>query len=220
MKTTISIFTLAALLGLSAGAIAAGEAPGREEASVLASMTVLGMPEELKPGKVSSEFPLAGGDSLVLNGSWVVFSKEAERQFQLVPFDDLEGKRVRMLVVSSDKVNSELEMASRLLKAFREKSCNDAEPLTAETIPKVAELIKTSEGAAFFSACAANGKVMFYVIDAHAGKGKMWHGIIFGVDEPSPDSVEEINVLGTKAMRAYQSLFLKVSGYLGGNTSR
>ena len=48
----------------------------------------------------------------------------------------------------------------------------------------------------------------------------MWHGIIFGVDEPSPDSVEEINVLGTKAMRAYQSLFLKVSGYLGGNTSR
>lgn len=73
--------------------------------------------------------------------------------------------------------------------------------------------------------CATNGcneqvKVLFYVIDAHAGKGKMWHGIIFGVDEPSPDSVEEINVLGTKAMRAYQSLFLKVSGYLGGNTSR
>ncbi len=130
---------------------------------------------------------------------------------QLVPFDDLKGKRMRMLVVPSDYTNSDLDMASRLLKSFRERICQDAEPLTPEAVPKVAQLLKTAEGAALFSACAADGKVLFYVMDALTGKGKMRHGIMFGVDEPSPDSVEEINVLGTKAMHAYQSLFLKVA---------
>jgi len=88
----------------------------QEAVTPLERMSLVPMPDHLKPGKVTSVFPLAGGDALEVKGSWVVLSSEGQGMFQLAPSDDQSGKRARMLVVSSDKMDSDVEFGSRLLR--------------------------------------------------------------------------------------------------------
>lgn len=187
----------------------------QETVNPLERMNLVAMPDNLKPGKVTSVFPLAGGDALEVKGSWVVLPSEGQGMFQLVPFDDQSGKRARMLVVSSDKMDSDVEFGARLLKTFREGTCKDKEALTAESIPEKAVLIQTAQGVAFFSSCPVGDKVLFYAIDSIKGSGKMRHGIIYGVDEDRPDSAQAATDLSDKAVREYQSMFLKVTADLG-----
>lgn len=186
-------------------------ANAQETANPLERMNLIAMPDNLKPGKVTSVFPLAGGDALEVKGSWVVLPSEGQGMFELVPFDDQSRKRARMLVVSSDKMDSDVEFGARLLKTFREETCKDKDALTAESIPEKAVLIQTVQGVAFFSSCPVGDKALFYAIDSIKGPGKMRHGIIYGVDEVRPDSAQAAADLGDKAIREYQSMFLKVT---------
>jgi len=186
----------------------------QEAVTPLERMSLVPMPDHLKPGKVTSVFPLAGGDALEVKGSWVVLSSEGQGMFQLAPSDDQSGKRARMLVVSSDKMDSDVEFGSRLLKTFRETTCKDKEKLTAESIPEKAVLIQTAQGAAFFSSCSVGDKALLYAIDSIKGSGKMRHGILYGVDEDRPGSPQAATDLSDKAIREYQSMFLKVTADL------
>lgn len=186
----------------------------QEVANPLERMNLVAMPDHLKPGKVTSVFPLAGGDALEVKGSWVVLSSEGQGMFQLAPSDDQSGNRARMLVVSSDKMDSDIEFGSRLLKTFRESTCKDKEKLTAESIPDKAVLIQTAQGAAFFSSCTVGDKALLYAIDSIKGSGKMRHGILYGVDEDRPGSPQAATDLSNKAIREYQSMFLKVTADL------
>ncbi len=221
-----SILLAVACACLSGGTFAAQEAlekepkqsaqaeKAQEAANPLERMNLVAMPDNLKPGKVTSVFPLAGGDALEVKGTWVVLSSEGQGMLKLAPFDDRSGKRAQMLVVSSDKMDSDIEFGSRLLKTFRESTCKDKEKLTAESIPEKAILIQTVQGAAFFSSCAVGDKALLYAIDSIKGSGKMRHGILYGVDEDRPGSPQAATDLSNKAIREYQSMFLKVTADL------
>lgn len=186
----------------------------QEAANPLERMNLVAMPDNLKPGKVTSVFPLAGGDALEVKGSWVVLPSEGQGMLELAPFDDQSGKRARMLVVSSDKMDSDMEFGSRLLKFFRETTCKDKEALTDESIPEKAVLIQTAQGVAFFSSCTVGDKALLYATDSIKGSGKMRHGIIYGVDEDRPGLLQAATDLSDKAIREYQSMFLKVTADL------
>lgn len=80
----------------------------QEAANPLERMNLVAMPDNLKPEKVTSVFPLAGGDALEVKGSWVVLPSEGQGMFELVPFDDQNGIRTRILVLSSDKMDSDV----------------------------------------------------------------------------------------------------------------
>ncbi|WP_374328018.1 hypothetical protein [Azonexus sp.] len=100
------------------------------------------------------------------------------------------------------------------MKTFRETTCKDKETLTTESIPERAVLIRTAQGVAFFSSCTVGDKAQLYAIDSIKGSGKMRHGIIYGVDVDRPGSLQAATDLSDKAIREYQSMFLKVTADL------